>query len=152
MQRIDTIRTSYAGLLGFTPKKLPSDLSLLPPATAPIPTFVDGFTRKREPEHLDNPFTPEKAPSQISLSVYNRPASMVARRPHTAYTADSLVRKLPGWKPAPVAAAADGEMPEAPAGESQREPKIPEFKISKQFDFITKDATDTARLAQLEEI
>ena len=49
-------------------------------------------------------------------------------------------------------ASAEGEMPEAPAGEAPREPKIPEFKMSKQFDFITKDATDTARLAQLEEI
>lgn len=87
-QRIATIRTSHANLLGFTPKGLPSDLSLIPPATAPIPTFVDGFTRLREPEILDNPFTPQKAASQISLSVYNRPQSMADRRPHTAYTAD----------------------------------------------------------------
>ena len=70
---------------------------------------------------------------------------MVARRPFTAYTADDLVRKLPGWKPPPVAAGADGE-PEAPIGDQPREATVPEFKISKQFNFITKDATDTARL------
>lgn len=57
-QRIDTIRTSHANLLGFTPKKPPTDPALLPPATAPVPTFVDGFTRLRGPEILDNPFTP----------------------------------------------------------------------------------------------
>jgi len=34
---------------------------------------------------------------------------MAARRPHTAYTADELVRKIPGWKPPPVAATEDGE-------------------------------------------
>ena len=108
LQRIDTIRTSYANLLGMTPKTT-SDPALLPPATQPIPTFVDGFTRLRDPEKLDNPFTPEKVSSQISLSVYNRPSSMANRRPHTAYTADDLVRKLPGWKPPPPGKDADGE-------------------------------------------
>ena len=63
-------------------------MSLLPPATKPIATFIDGFTRKREAEELDNPFTPEKASSAISLSVYNRPSSVANRRPRTAYTAE----------------------------------------------------------------
>ena len=63
LQRIDTIRTSYANLLGITPKKAPQDVSLLPPPTAPVPTYADGFTRRRDPEQLDNPFTPEKVSS-----------------------------------------------------------------------------------------
>ena len=63
LQRIDTIRTSYANLLGFTPKKPPTDVALLPPATEPVRTFVDGFTRKRDPELLDNPFSADKAKS-----------------------------------------------------------------------------------------
>jgi len=88
MQRIDTIRTSYANLLGITPKKPPTDLSLLPPPTTAIPTFVDGFTRIRDPEELDNPFTPEKYKDEISLSVYNRPSTVANRRPKTAYTAE----------------------------------------------------------------
>ena len=50
-QRIDKIRTSYANLLGFTPKQVDplAYVSTLPPATQPVPTFVDGFTRTRKP-------------------------------------------------------------------------------------------------------
>lgn len=150
-QRIDTIRTSYANLLGVTPKKENKDMTKLPSATEPIPTFVDGFTRKREPENPDNPFTPAKVSSQISLSVYNRPSSMAARRPHTSYTADDLVRRMPGWKPAPVKVE-EGEAVEAPATEVKREPKLPEMPGSAKFDFISKDAADSARMQQLEEI
>lgn len=65
---------------------------------------------------------------------------MLARRPHTAYTADQLVRKLPGWKPAPPGK--DGVVEEV---EEPKQPKIPEFAISKQFDFISKDMTDNVR-------
>lgn len=128
-------------MLGITPKKPTSDVSLLPPATAPIKTFIDGFTRIRDPEVLDNPFTPEKVSSQISLSVYNRPSSVANRRPHTAYTADELVRKQPGWKP--PAAAADGE--ELAPPEIKREASLPEFKISGQFNFVSKNAADSTR-------
>ena len=60
---------------------------------------------------MDNPYTPDKIDSQISLSVYNKPKAMALRRPLTAYTADDLVRKLPGWKPAPEKAPVDGEEP-----------------------------------------
>lgn len=73
---------------------------------------------------------------------------MAALRPHTAYTADQLVRKLPGWKPAPPGK--DGVVEEVE--EPKREPIIPEFAVSKQFDFITKDATDYVRQQHLEEI
>ena len=75
---------------------------------------------------------------------------MAARRPHTAYTADELVRKLPGWKPAPPGKDAD---PEAQVfHEVQREPILPEFTMSGQFNFVSKDATDNVRQSQLEEI
>ena len=141
-QRIDTIRTSYANLLGITPKKVPQDVSLLPPAGQPIRTFVDGFTRTRDPEVLDNPFTPEKVKSQISLSVYNRPSSMATRRPHTAYTADDLLRKLPGWKP-PAAAA--GEEENTPPPDEPRQASLPEFKLSSSFNFVSKNAADSVR-------
>ena len=76
---------------------------------------------------------------------------MAARRPHTAYTAEDLVRKLPGWKPAPVAATEDGE-PAAAAHDEPRVPLLPDFHMSKQFDFASKNATDTMRLQQMEEI
>ncbi len=111
-----------------------------------MPTFIDGFTRKREPDNPDNPFTPVKVSSQISLSVYNRPNSMAARRPHTAYTADDLVRRMPGWKPPVVKEPAEGEAVETAAPEVKREPKLPEFGGSKAFDFISKDAADSARM------
>ena len=76
---------------------------------------------------------------------------MSNRRPHTAYTADDLVRRMPGWKPAPPKAGE--EPPEEPVqAEAPREPKLPEFAASKQFDFISKDAADSARMQQLEEI
>ena len=141
LQKIDTVRTTYANLLGITPKKPPSDLSLLPPKDKPIATFIDGFTRKREPEVCDNPFTPDKVSSQISLSVYNRPSSMANRRPRTAYTADELVRKQPGWKPPP--ATAEGE--ELAPPEVKREPSLPEFKLSSSFNFVSKNAADSMR-------
>lgn len=66
---------------------------MLPPPTAPIRTYADGFTKIRDREDIDNPFTPEKVKSQISLSVYNRPSSMAARRNITCFTSDELVRK-----------------------------------------------------------
>lgn len=95
---------------------------------------------------MDNPYTPDKIASQISLSVYNKPSAMALRRPLTAYTADDLVRKLPGWKPAPEKALAEGEEP-APrkVEEITRVASLPEFAISKQFDFVSKNALDSAR-------
>ncbi len=69
---------------------------------------------------------------------------MAARRPHTSYTADDLVRKIPGWKPPPAAATEDGEVA-AVAQDEPREPILPEFHMSKQFDFVSKNATDTMR-------
>jgi len=81
------------------------------PATQPVSTFVDGFTRLREPEALDNPFTsPERTATQISLSVYNRPHTMSQRRPCTSRTNDDLIKRMPGWKPPATAATADGEV------------------------------------------
>ena len=101
---------------------------------------------------LDNPFTPEKVQSTISLSVYNRPSSMAARRPHTAYTADDLVRKMPGWKPPPTAPAAEGEVAEDPAAVSAREPILPDFNTGKKFEMISRDGTEAYRQQQLMEI
>ena len=131
-----------------------TDVSLLPPPTQPIPTFVDGFTRKREPVTLDNPFTPDKVRSQISLSVYNRPASMARLRPSTAVTQDALIRKMPGYKPPAAPKGEDGEeIPQAQLGGiSAREPILPDFKVSQSFDFISKNAINNARQQQLEEI
>lgn len=124
----------------------------MPPATQPVPTFVDGFTRLRQSTTLDNPYTPDKIKSQISLSVYNRPSAMTLRRPLTAYTADDLVRKLPGWKPLPEKAGAEGEPVEPRVEEIQRVASLPEFALSKQFDLVSKNALDSARLTQFEEI
>jgi len=72
---------------------------------------------------------------------------MANRRPHTAYTADDLVRRQPGWKP--QAPAADEEV--APP-EIKREPTLPEFKICGQFNFVSKNAQDSVRQEQLSEI
>ena len=78
---------------------------------------------------------------------------MAQRRPQTAYTQDDLLRKIPGWKPPTTAAPADGEPAELPQpGTSAREPILPEFKVSGNFDFISKNGTDNARQQQLEEI
>ena len=77
---------------------------------------------------------------------------MALRRPLTAYTADDLVRKLPGWKPAPEKAPVDGEEPKPRVEEIQRVASLPEFALSKQFDLISKNALDSCRQTQLEEI
>ena len=76
---------------------------------------------------------------------------MSQRRPNTSYTAEDLVRRITGWKPA-TAAAVDGEPAEAVFSETMKEPILPEFEISKRFDFISKNATDSVRQQQLEEI
>ena len=125
---------------------------MLPPPTQPVPTFVDGFSRLREPEILDNPYTPDKAASQISLSVYNRPSAMALRRPQTAYTAEDLVKKIPGWKPPPEKKNEDGEVIAPRAEELPRVVSLPEFALSKQFDLVSKNAVDSARQTQMEEI
>lgn len=72
---------------------------------------------------------------------------MANRRPRTAYTADELVRKQPGWKPPP---AAEGEEQAAP--EVKREPSLPEFKLSGSFNFVSKNAADSMRQQQVEEL
>ena len=101
----------------------------------------------RDPEILDNPFTPEKVGSQISLSVFNRPKTMTNRARCLSLTADELVRKLPGWKPAPLAATADGEAPaeQVDMNATMREPILPKFSISDKFDLISKNETDSVR-------
>ena len=59
---------------------------------------------------------------------------MAKLRPHTAYTADELVRKLPGWKAPTVPAPADGEPAELPPmGSTARDPILPEFKVSASY-------------------
>ena len=80
-KKIDRIRTSHANLLGFTkPKETDLAKLALIPATQPVKTDVDGFTRLRDYEEINNPFTPQKVDKCISLSVFNRPKSMVASR------------------------------------------------------------------------
>jgi hypothetical protein len=71
-----------------------------------------------------------------------------------SYTADELVRKLPGWKPAPVAATADGEAPgeTVDMNATMREPILPKFSISDKFDLISKNETDSVRQQNLDEI
>lgn len=70
---------------------------------------------------------------------------MSQRRPFTSKTADELVRKLPGWKPQPAAAAADGEEAGELHTEPEREPVLPDFAMSKTFNFVSKNATDSVR-------
>lgn len=98
----------------------------------------------------DNPFTPEKVKSQISLSVYNRPHSMAHRRNRTHFTADELVRKQPGWKPTPVAGEAAPEEPIV--SDNLRESSLPEFSLSKTFNFVSKNAADSSRQQDVMEI
>lgn len=69
---------------------------------------------------------------------------MALRRPQTAYTAEDLVKKLPGWKPPPEKKNEDGEVI-SPPEEIQRVASLPEFALSKQFDFVSKNAIDSAR-------
>ena len=76
---------------------------------------------------------------------------MSQRRPNTSYTAEDLVRRIPGWKPL-AAVPVDGEPAEAVFNETMKEPILPEFGISKNFDYVTKNATDSVRQQQLEEI
>lgn len=72
---------------------------------------------------------------------------MANRRPNTSYTADSLVRRLPGWKPPKTADEAGAE-----AAPTERVPLLPEFKLSSSFNPISKNAMDSVRQQQLEEI
>ena len=69
---------------------------------------------------------------------------MANLRPRTSYTAEDLVRKIPGWK-APVVKNADGEVVPRELEDEPRVPLLPEFGVSKNFDFISKNAMDSAR-------
>ena len=153
-KKIDRIRTSHANLLGFTkPKETDLAKLALIPATQPIKTDVDGFTRLRDYEEPNNPFTPQRVDKCISLSVFNRPKSMVANRANRSKTCEELVRKIPGWKPKelPPDAIPDPADLQVPEGE-EREALIPEFNMSNDFELVSKNCTDSARLHQLEEI
>ena len=77
---------------------------------------------------------------------------MALRRPQTAYTAEDLVKKLPGWKPPPEKKNEDGEVISPKVEEIQRVASLPDFALSKQFDFVSKNAIDSARQTQMEEI
>ena len=72
---------------------------------------------------------------------------MSQRRPTSSYHTEELIRKLPGWKPAPAAAAAEGEEPGTadPMAQTMKEPILPQFEMSKTFNFISKNATDSVR-------
>ena len=87
---------------------------------------------------------------------------MSLRRPLTAYTAEDLVKRLPGWKPPPEKKGEDGE-PLAPRVEEiPRVQSLPEFAPTKDrfpikqlawgVDHISKNALDSARQIQMEEI
>ena len=70
---------------------------------------------------------------------------MALRRPQTAYTAEDLVKKLPGWKPPPEKKNEDGEVIAPRVEEIPRVVSLPEFAISKSFDLVSKNAVDSAR-------
>lgn len=139
-QKIDYIRTSYANLLGLTPKK---EAEPVPPVGKPpgvmVPKQIDGFTKIFTKKDLDNPFSRDTWRNSISLSVYNRPRFMAERRPLTAKTKDDLIRHLPGWKYQPPKAEVgpDGEPVPEVLPEPQREPILPMFETP--FQPLSKD-------------
>ena len=80
---------------------------------------------------------------------------MVASRANRTKTAEELIRKLPGWKPKEVPADAiidPAESIQVPQEVEEVESVIPEFKMSNEFELVSKNCTDSARLHQLEEI
>lgn len=76
---------------------------------------------------------------------------MALRRPQTAYTQEELVKKLPGWKPPPEKKDENGEIIPR-AEEIHRVVSLPEFGLSKNFELVSKNALDSARQMQMEEI
>lgn len=154
-QKINYIRTSYADLLGLTPKRNPNELPPAPVGKAPgkpIPKATDGFTNIFHKKDHDNPFTRENWRNTISLSVYNRPQHVAERRPGTAKTTEDMVKNLPGWKPQEKKAEVgpDGEPIAPPPAEPEREPILPAFETP--FQPVCKDATDSQRQQDLVEI
>lgn len=80
-----------------------------PPEPAAKPEDEDkkekkGITLTLEPSNsvpvLDNFFENENedGESVISLSVYNGPEQMAAKKPRPVTTQDALLRRIPGWK------------------------------------------------------
>ena len=51
---------------------------------------------------------------------------------------------MPGWKP-PAVAAVEGEPAEDPMAQTMKEPVIPDFTGTGNFNYISKNATDTVR-------
>lgn len=57
-----------------------------------------------------------------------------------------MVRKLPGWKPAPEKKDENGEVINPRVEEIPRVVSLPEFtNLSKNFDLVSKNALDSAR-------
>lgn len=95
---------------------------------------------------INNPFTEENCDSQISLSVYNGPQQIVAKKPRPITTQDALLRRIPGWKPPKKKEETgdDGEpIPQVAATEYTRESVLPAF--SDLGDLLSKDAIDQYR-------
>ena len=82
---------------------------------------------------------------QSSLSVYNKPKDLINRRPHSAHwTQHELLKDMPGYKPPtqPVNGEAPAPIEEMPV---MKDPVLPTFLPSEEFELITKDATDVMR-------
>lgn len=63
-----------------------------------------------------------------------------------------MVKKLPGWKPPPEKKDENGEVMNPRVEEIQRVASLPDFALSKNFDLVSKNALDSARQTQMEEI
>ena len=97
-----------------------------------------------------DPFQRDDGEDSISLSVYNGPKEMAARKPRPVTTQDALLRQVPGWKkPVPKSeVGADGEPIPAPVDANpSREPVLPDFKNLSEM--ITKDDKDQYRQEQM---
>ena len=90
-----------------------------------------------------DPFARDDDLDSISLSVYNGPEQMAAKKPRPVTTQDALLRRIPGWKKPTVKSELDEDgNPIAPKmeGPPPRESLLPDFKDLS--DLVTRDDKD----------
>lgn len=108
-------------------------------------------TEEPEVVKANHCFTQENWTEGLSLSVYNRPKTLVDKMPTSKKKPEEYLKTIPGYKP-PAAKAALDAMAEPVPEPVKREPKIKQPVFAKEFAQITKDENDSYRLQQMEEI
>lgn len=131
-QKIESIRNQYDKLIA-TPKKLSESGAALPwdPLQSALKK-MKASTGAEEPEVIkaNHCFTKDNWDKGISLSVYNRPKTLVDKLPVASKKPEDYLKTVPGYKPP---AAAPASLADPVPEPEKREPRIKQPVFAKEF-------------------